>query len=379
MQGTAMKGTARRRVRIAPVAVAVLLAVTGCGGGDAAGKSAEEGQGLRTVRVAFAIKAMNSSFAAVSVARYLGYFKEEGLKVETVFTPGSTQAIQSVSAGQVDIAAPVPQSLIPDAVTNGSDQRMFFNWARAQVARLAVPADSPAKDWPDLKGKIIGAQSLGSGTVPLAQALLRERGLDPDKDVTFVAVGLEAAAFHALRSGRVHALMLFDSQYAAMEGIGAKLRYFSSPLADRLFSTGFSAKQSFMKANPKVIEGFGRAMAKANVFATANPEAAVKMMYATYPKTNVPGVPEDKKLADNLRILKVRTEYLTSGDPSANKNWGSFPEEGVKAWSDFSVSTKLTAKPFEPDQLVTNDHVRAFNDFDIAALTNTARNYKFEE
>jgi NitT/TauT family transport system substrate-binding protein len=354
--------------------VAVVLAAAACGG---AGKSAEGGQGLRTVKVALAVKAMNSSFAALSVARFLGYFKEEGLKVETIFTPGSTQAIQSVAAGQVEIGAPVPQSLIPDAVTNGSDQRMFFNWARSQVASFAVRADGPIRDWANFRGATIGAQSLGSGTIPLAKALLRERGIDPERDVRFVSVGLEAAALHALRTGRVNALMLFDSQYAVMEGLGAKLRFFSSPLADRLFSTGFSAKTSFMKANPKVIQGFGRAVAKANVFATANPEAAVKMMYETYPKTNVPGIPEKKKMQDNLRVLKLRTTHLTNGDPSTHRNWGSFPPEGVRSWSDFSVNAKLTRAPFKPDQLVTNDYVTAFNSFDAQKLAATAKSYKF--
>ncbi|RKS73227.1 NitT/TauT family transport system substrate-binding protein [Actinomadura pelletieri DSM 43383] len=362
--------------RVVVGALAVALAATGCGGDG--GNSQEDGENLRTVKVALSIKAMNSSFAAISVARYLGYFKEEGLKVETTFTPGSTQAIQAVAAGQMDMAAPVPQALIPDAVKNDSDQRMFFNWARSQVASFAVEANSPIRNWTDFRGKKIGAQSLGSGTIPLAQALLREQGMDPDKDVKFVSVGLEAGAYHALQSKRVDALMLFDSQYAAMENLGAKLRYFKSSLSQQLFSTGFSAKQSYMKANPKVIEGFGRAMAKANVFTTANPEAAIKMMYEIYPKTNIPGVPEDKKMEDNKRILALRTTHIISGDPDAGKNWGSFPEEGVKAWSDFSVATKLTPTAFKAEQFVTNEFVPAFNDFDPQKIKTAAKNYRFE-
>ncbi|WP_084265698.1 ABC transporter substrate-binding protein [Actinomadura macra] len=361
--------------RIVLPALVVALAAAGCGGGG--GNSQEDGENLRTVKVALSIKAMNSSFAAIPVARYLGYFKEEGLKVETTFTPGSTQAIQAVAAGQMDIAAPVPQSLIPDVVKNKSDQRMFFNWARSQVASLAVEDASPIRGWQDFKGKKIGAQSLGSGTIPLANALLREQGLDPAKDVRFVSVGLEAGAYHALKSKRVDALMLFDSQYAAMENLGARIRYFNSPLSQQLFSTGFSAKQSFMKANPKVIEGFGRAMAKANVFTTANPEAAIKMMYEVYSKTNVPGVPEDKKMADNKRILALRTTHIMSGDPAGKKSWGSFPAASVKAWSDFSVSTKLTPSAFKPEQFVTNEFVPAFNDFDSVQITNAAKNYRF--
>ncbi|GAA4227482.1 ABC transporter substrate-binding protein [Actinomadura meridiana] len=363
--------------RVVAGALVVALAAAGCG--DGGGNSQEDGKNLRTVKVALSIKAMNSSFAAIPVARYLGYFKEEGLKVETTFTPGSTQAIQAVAAGQMDMAAPVPQALIPDAVKNKSDQRMFFNWARSQVASFAVESSSPIKSWADFRGKKIGAQSLGSGTIPLAKALLREQGLNPDTDVKFVSVGLEAGAYHALQSKRVDALMLFDSQYAAMENIGAKLRYFKSSLSEQLFSTGFSAKQSFMKANPKVIEGFGRAMAKANVFTTANPEAAIKMMYDIYPKTNIPGVPEDKKMEDNKRILALRTTYVTSGNPDANKTWGAFPDSGVKAWSDFSVATKLTSTSFKPDQIVNNQFVTAFNNFDTQKIKNTAKNYKFED
>lgn len=397
--GSRAVGGRRSRATLLGVvlAIAALLA-SACGGGSggedadsgtaqnasgeaqstSGGDSSGEGQ-TQHVTVAFAIESMNSSFAAVAVAQYLGYWEDEGLDVETKFLPGSSQALRAVEAGQADIAAPVPQALIPLVAQGKSDQVMFYNWAREQVASLAVLEDSDIKEWSDFKGTKIGAQSLGSGTIPLGKALLRNEGVDPETDVKFVSVGLGAEAYHALKTDRVQALMLFDSQYAAMENLGAKLRYFTSPLAKKLFATGYSAKKSFISKNPDVIAGFGRALTKANVFTTANPEAAIKMMYKVYPKTHVPGVPDDKQMSDNKKILALRTKYLTAGNPSKNENWGSFPVDGVKAWIDYAVNSGLIKKKFPTKDLVTNKFVKDYNSFDIKALAKKAKGYQMDE
>ena len=70
--------------------------------------------------------------------------------------------------------------------------------------------------------------SLSSGGVPYLKAVLREAGLDPEKDVTMVPTGAGAPALQALNSGTVAALSLWAGAFAVFENQGAKLTIFTS-------------------------------------------------------------------------------------------------------------------------------------------------------
>src|SRR5690606_13244806 len=149
------------------------------------------------------------------------------------------------------------------------------------------------------------------GNIILTNAQLADVGLSPT-DVTYIAVGVGAQALHALRSGQVDALALFDTHYAAMENIGAGFRTFD-PDPD-LFSSQLVAPVSVIEDDPQIIEGFGRAMAKATYFVELNPEAAIRMTWEEFPSSRVAGMSEEEQLANDLNVVRRRLPLLLSGD-----------------------------------------------------------------
>src|SRR5690606_36354085 len=161
-----------------------------------------------------------------------------------------------------------------------------YNWNVRPVAKFGLLPDSPIQRVADFAGRTIGVQDLSSGPTQLATASLRQAGLDPDNDVTFVAVGTGSSALVALPRGRADALMLYDSLYAAIEtSAEVELRYLAAEGIEDLFATTIVAPREFVEENPDIVAGFGRAWAKADVWAQTNPEAAIQIMWQLYPNS----------------------------------------------------------------------------------------------
>ena len=61
------------------------------------------------------------------------------------------------------------------------------------------------------------------------KSYLRANGVDPEKDIQMVAVGLGAPPVDALRTNKVQALLFWASAQATFENAGLKLRYLIGP------------------------------------------------------------------------------------------------------------------------------------------------------
>jgi hypothetical protein len=72
----------------------------------------------------------------------------------------------------------------------------------------------------DLKGKKIGLTTMGSQEDAVMRFLLKERGINPDRDVSFLAVGAAPTRLAALSKGVVHASVFIPPQDIAAEKLG---------------------------------------------------------------------------------------------------------------------------------------------------------------
>jgi NitT/TauT family transport system substrate-binding protein len=120
--------------------------------------------------------------APFGVAMKMGWFKQEGLDVEVVPLPGSTDCVKSVAAGQLLVTLP---SVEPLAIgrPQGIKAKIYYTAYQTNGYGLAVPADSPIQKAAELKGKDIGVTKLASAGVIIARAQVAAAGLDPDRDV----------------------------------------------------------------------------------------------------------------------------------------------------------------------------------------------------
>ena len=355
--------------KFASVAILAAAAVA-LGGCTSASSSSGEGN---LTHVSFGIGSpMGAGSAPFAVAEALGYFKEEGIDFEYVNFNDAAPILQGVASGELQLAG-MPTEPMWQTMERGGDIQLVYSYIRAQTGSIAVLANSGINSLQDLRGASIGQSSLGSTNLLLSNAILAGAGLKENVDFNNVSVGTGAAALHALQTGQVRALSLWDTEYAGFESSGAKLRYFTTDQVASLFGNTFFTKGSTFKQNAGLIARFGRAVAKATLFTATNPEAALRLMYRQYPDTRLAGTSEDKQLAGDLVILKRRLEVLTAGDPQANHTWGGLTDGAVSNWVDYARQSGTIKSGIDANTHVNMSLVPDYNNFDADAVIAQAK------
>ncbi len=355
------------------LAFSVLVgSLAGSGAVEAAAKASKA---VRFVRGSLSNSPVYGPYNSIPVAT--GYFAEEGLDVTFSAAAGSLATIQQLAAGHGDVGIPSPEAVL---IARQPDKNIrlvhFYNYNRHNIYTVVVPEASPARAWSDLRGKTLGVSSIASIGTALAKASLRAFGVDPEKDVTFVAVGQGGQALAALKAGRVDGLALWELEYAAMEVAGVKLRRLVNPAFARFFSNGIVAREEFLHANPDALAGLGRAVAKATVFALENPAAAVRIHWKVYPDAKPKGVEEAKALSDGVFLLKEALKTFNFKEGDKVRRWGSWDPEEWQAFTDAMVQLGIVKTKIPPTEVYTNTFVEPFNAFDAAKVRAQARAYR---
>ena len=325
--------------------------------------------------------AVSLTSAPVTMAMGMGFFKEEGLDVELQpFRGGSGVLMPQIVNKSVLVGFPALDVLII-ARQPGRDYmplRFFYNMARISIYELVVPEASPIKRVADLRGKKIGVGALTWGSIPILKALLKEEGLEVGKDVDLIAVGQGAGAYHAFASGQVDALDLFDVPHAELESLGAKIRRL--PLKDKFVGLGSNsliAHDDTLKSNPRMLAGFGRAIAKATVACETNMPACVRTFWQQYPQLKPTQGTEEEKLANGVRILGTRLEKMLAFPPGGPQSFGEFPAQMWKEYVEtLHAGGQTITKAIAIETLYTNDLVPEFNKFDRAVIIRAAKALK---
>ncbi len=327
------------------------------------------------VRVATCARTITAGLAApFAVATKLGWFKQEGIEVEIVPLPGSTDCVKNVATKEVPVALP---SVEPLAILRpqGVRAKFFYTAYQTNTYGIAVPADSLIQKLTDLKGKTIGVTNMSSAGVIIARAQVAAAGLNPDTDVTIVVAGEGAQPAVMLRNKQVDALSQFDTQYALIELAGVKMRMLDTRAIARHPANGFMALEETIKGRRPELIGLGRGYAKGAVFSIANPEAAVRMVYEVFPQTKPTGKDEATAVRDDVKVLSARMEHWKL-EPAGVKRWGENSEANYRDYVDFMLKWGIIKQKVESNDLITNELIDEINRFDAAKVAAEAKAYK---
>lgn len=217
-----------------------------------------------TVKLALPVASLESM--PIYVAQEKGYFKKHGVDVDIITSRGGGEAMKAYIAGEVNIVATgFPEVGLMRA--RGVDVELFFaQMARAPFA-LIGRKDLALKTVADLKGKTVAVTSPGSLTSNLARYFVKQAGLDPDKDVSFVSVGGGGEILGALKSKRADAAMLFEPFVTvALQGGFAEMLVDVPAKLDAFSSSPLSISKAFLDKSPKAARGVFDALAEALTF-----------------------------------------------------------------------------------------------------------------
>jgi NitT/TauT family transport system substrate-binding protein len=156
------------------------------------------------VRLAFCSQLL--CVAPYEFTRARGFFEEEGLSVDLVYTRGGNAAMQALVGGAVDYAA-TSLDVAAQAFANEARIRRFAVTGRLPLFALAVSpgAADDVRSLADLEGRTVGVSALGNADHTTLLYILAQAGVEPGM-VNFAVLGPNL--FEALRRGQVAAGMV---------------------------------------------------------------------------------------------------------------------------------------------------------------------------
>jgi NitT/TauT family transport system substrate-binding protein len=232
----------------------------------------------------------------VLVAQDAGFFAEEGLRVEEVVIPGAP-AFAALANNELQALA-FDTSRHYLIAGQGDDRFLFIQkvldsisldvvFSKAYAERRGVkPSDPLEARLRAMKGGRWGTLSLGSAP-HIMQAYLGKRvGLDPERDMSFVALGAVPNLFSAVKEGQVDGYMLSapNSLAAEVQGFGyVMIPYADVPEFFNLPHEGLFVTKAYAAAHGDVVRALVRAIARGREMLVAQPDRAAELLAKRFP------------------------------------------------------------------------------------------------
>ena len=329
-------------------------------------------EALEKVRILIPVRAIDEAFSPFVVAKEKGYFESEGYDVSLLAVGGSNEAALQVSAGNAEVGAASPGEAIIGIQSGQLKIRYYYDMYYANIWSVAVLPESPIKSLADLKDKKLGVQSMGSAGTTFAKAFVKEAGLDPQKDISFLPIGLGAQAVTSVRQKLVDGVIFWDAALAKLAFSGLKLREVPAPERLRtLPDVGLLTRTDMIEKNPKMLVGIARALAKGYDFSMANPEAAVLVTWKSYPEARSKNPDPAQAIAEGIAVNQGRLAIWNSQKVGAKH--GLFVEADWQGLLQFLKDQGAMPDTPPIDRVFTNQFIDQINSYDRAGIIADAK------
>jgi NitT/TauT family transport system substrate-binding protein len=234
-----------------------------------------------------------------------------------------------------------------------------------------VPEDSPIRSIQDFRGRTIGVFSLATGGIAFLRAYMRANGMNPERDVQLVAVGLGAPPLEALRAGRVQGLLYWSSAQATFENAGMRLRHFRGEDWSTYPDFTFATLQRTIAADPQLCETIARGCARASEFVMASPDCQRRLHWARWPSTRPTGADEATLIRWDLNNLEAQLNSMRAAHAmNGGRLWGRATPEAYGRIQAFMHEAGLIPRTADPATFIVGipDFFERINRFDAAAV-----------
>jgi len=251
------------------------------------------------------------------ISKRKGFYQEEGLDARKVVirTPLHVAALL---AGEMDYSTVT--GVILNAAVQGLPLKTVMGWFDKPLHMLIARPN--IKKLADLKGKRVAVSTFGSIPHVMLKEAMAASGMNPEKDITVLAVGGSGDRLAALAAGSVDASPLDVAYIQRTEQLGfTNLLYFGDVVNLRL--GGFAVNTDKIQKNPEQITRVIRATLK-----------GVRFLKSNKPET----------LAIMRDYLKISGEYVEKVYQFALR---SLNEDGLVAKSSLDNEIRLTREQFK--------------------------------
>jgi NitT/TauT family transport system substrate-binding protein len=186
-------------------------------------------------------------------ARDKGIFANNGLDVTLQGLGGGPVAAAALQSGEIQIVD-ITGSEVVSADAAGADIIILATLTPVYPYVFEVSRAISSMD--DLKGKTIAVRASGDATDIATRVLLKKEGLDPDKDVTILAVQQEGARMASLMAGQICCTVAQVQDRVLLERNNFHLLFDMTTLGIPNAQGVIATNRSYAKDHPDVIQRF---------------------------------------------------------------------------------------------------------------------------
>ena len=245
-------------------------------------------------KVRFSTTGISISELPFKVAQLKGFYREEGLDVETILIRGAV-GMQALLGGSVDYTS-ASGSTIAAAVRGLPVKLVFISSSKPQ---FELVSQSQIKSVPDLKGKVVGISSRGGSNDLMMQMILQKNGLAQEETVI------------ALRTGRIAAALLTPPRNFMLQRDGFNRIAYSGDYMSTYANGGIGVTDEKIKSNPAEVLALVKGTIKALQYSMQNRAEMLKI------------IPPYLGIKDAGLVEQLYDLYLTrqSVDGSVDDHW----------------------------------------------------------
>jgi NitT/TauT family transport system substrate-binding protein len=282
-------------------------------------------------KVRMSISAIDVSFLTSGVALKRGMFRDEGLDVELI-RMNANVSITALSTGDIDYTM-VFASVVRGAL-RGMPMKVVASFMDSSTHLLIARPEY--KTIRDLKGKTLAVSTYGATSDVAARMMMKQGGVDPEKELKIIQLGAERARYAALREGIVDVAVLSpptdtDALRSGYRVLSRFHELFKLPF------TGLGTHLKKLKEKPDEVKRMTKALLRANRFVRANREGTIQTM---------------------MEWIKVDRE---SAAATYDSTWKIFSEDGGISESGLKLVIDQGREAMKIERSVANSEVADFN------------------
>jgi NitT/TauT family transport system substrate-binding protein len=281
------------------------------------------------------------AFAPWQLAKYKGFYAEEGLDVTFQTVKGGVDVAKQVGVGNAPIGGAIGDTSIL-VRPNGIPVRSVALMGGGSLVQVVARADRGIEKVEDLKGKTITVLAYQDTTYYASLGVLASRGLTRN-DANIQAAGPQGV-WKLLVEGKSDAMMGVPDWIGIVRSQGVKVNIFNAKDYFPSMAQAIVASDDMIKKNPKLIAGLVRASLKGLKMIMDDPAAAAAEYVRAMPRWKEPAM---------AATFKMYNEYTYPGQSKL----GEMDAKKLASLQDFYLKAGFIKKTTPVEDLYTNQFV----------------------
>jgi ABC-type nitrate/sulfonate/bicarbonate transport system substrate-binding protein len=213
-------------------------------------------------KAVFSFAGVNERYGCLFVAKDQKFFEEQGLDAQIVQMRNGPIAISAMAGGDAHFYTASATGATLGAMIGGLD--LVFVGGLINKLDGDFVVSPKIKNPADLKGKVVGIQSIGGGIWMYTLLALDHWGLDAERDkIQLRVIGDQAVLVQSLTAGIIDGAFLGHTFGTMLERQGYRVLTDTAKTEIAYQSTGILARRSLLEKSPDFVEKSLRSLSKA--------------------------------------------------------------------------------------------------------------------